>query len=156
MSLDEILDSEMIRVGVRVADWQAAIAAAGELLVRVGAVEERYVNAMIRVATELGPYIVVAPGVAMPHARPDDGVIRTALSLVVLANPVEFGNEENDPVDIVIGLAADDHDEHIELMGQLATMLDTVTVVEAFRSAATAESIRVTILEQLEEIGERG
>lgn len=141
----------MIEVGVHVSDWQSAILATGKLLVRAGAVEDRYVEAMIRVASELGPYIVVAPGVAMPHARPEDGAKRTAISLICLANPIEFGNEDNDPVKTVIGLAAVDHDTHINVMEQLATLLDMPQVVEAIKGAATPEDVQATISEALAE-----
>lgn len=151
-----MLTPRMIRVGVRAADWRSAIVAAGELLVEAGAAEERYVEAMVRVACELGPYIVVAPGVAMPHARPEDGAKRTAISLVCLADPVEFGNEENDPVETVIGLVAVDHDTHIEIMQELATLLDMPHFVASIQKAATPEGAHATVLRALEEVVREG
>jgi len=141
----------MIEMGVRVDDWPSAIAAAGRLLVRAGAVEDRYIEAMVRVARELGPYIVIAPGVAMPHARPEDGAKRTAVSFVCLEQPVEFGNEENDPVRLVVGLAAVDHDAHIEVMRQLATVLDTPWLLDAIGKVETPEEVQTLILEALRE-----
>ena len=151
MRLDTLLSTEMIEVGVHVQDWRSAVLATGQLMVRAGAVQDRYAEAMVRVASELGPYIVVAPGVAMPHARPEDGVRRTSVSLVCLANPIEFGNEENDPVETVIGLAAVDHDAHIEIMEQLATLLDMPHVVESIKGAATPEAVRAIISQALGE-----
>ena len=151
MRLDALLSTEMIEIGVHVHDWRSAVLATGQLMIRAGAVEDRYAEAMVRVASELGPYIVVAPGVAMPHARPEDGVRRTAVSLVCLANPIEFGNEENDPVETVIGLAAVDHNAHIDVMEQLATLLDMPHVVESIKRAATPEAVRAIISQALGE-----
>lgn len=45
----------------------------GELLEKSGAIEPRYIDAMINTVKEIGPYIVIAPGIAMPHARPEAG-----------------------------------------------------------------------------------
>ncbi|MBN1317816.1 MAG: PTS sugar transporter subunit IIA [Anaerolineales bacterium] len=151
MRLDAFLDPSMINTSVPAKDWCEAIEKAGNLLVNSGAVEERYVDGMIRTVRELGPYIVVAPGVAMPHARPDDGVMRTSVCLLSLAEPVEFGNQENDPVKIVIGLAATDHDAHIDLIVQLASVLDCPGVIESICEATTPESIHTIITRAMEE-----
>ena len=83
----------------------------------------RFMDAMIRVATEFGPYIVIAPGIALPHARPEDGVIDSTVAVVRLATPVNFGNEDNDPVWLVVALAAKDKEGHIQGLSDLATVL---------------------------------
>ena len=53
-------------------------------MVKNGTIEERYIDGMIETVKNLGPYIVIAPGVALPHARPEDGVIEPSMSLVTL------------------------------------------------------------------------
>lgn len=63
---------------------------------------------------------MIAEGIALPHAAPEKGALRTALSLVRLTPPVEFGNPDNDPVRLVIGLSAVDHHIHIEALRTLA------------------------------------
>jgi PTS system ascorbate-specific IIA component len=67
--------------------------------------------------------MVIAPSIALAHSRPSDSVLETGLSLVTLANPIEFGSTSNDPVSLVIGLAAVDHDSHIDLMAALSELL---------------------------------
>lgn len=119
------------------ADWRNAIAVAGELLVRAGAVRAEYVDAMVRVKEELGPYIVIAPGVAMPHARPEDGVITPAVSIVTLAAPVTFGHSDNDPVDVVIAFAAESKDAHLETLQAIAGLVSDTERLERLRSAQT-------------------
>jgi PTS system ascorbate-specific IIA component len=78
---------------------------------------------MIAAFEELGPYMVVAPGIALAHGRPSESVLDTGLSLVTLANPVVFGSLANDPVSIIFGLAAKDHDGHIDLLAALSEFL---------------------------------
>mgnify|MGYP002141923509 FL=1 len=78
----------------------------------------------------------------MAHARPSPAVIETGLSIVTLAWPVVFGNEANDPVRIVIGLAAFDHESHIEVMRELAEALSDEKFVNLMLNAVQPEDIR--------------
>ena len=64
---------------------------------------------------QFGPYFVIAPGLAMPHGRPEEGVKKTGFALVTLKKPLEFNHEDNDPVDILITMAAVDANTHREV-----------------------------------------
>lgn len=105
------------------------------MLVASGCVADAYVGAMIRTVETLGPYVVIAPGIAMPHARPEDGVSRTGMALVRLEIPVAFGHPSNDPVDLVIPLAAVDPDSHVLAMAQLAERLSDPDTLRRLRAA---------------------
>ena len=109
MKLTDLIRPNLIAVGVHVNDWQEAVRESGRLLVEDNAVEPRFVDAMIESVKEFGPYIVLAPGFAMPHAKAEAGCIKTSMSLITLTEPVEFGNPDNDPVHVVAALTAKDH-----------------------------------------------
>lgn len=142
--LEEMLFPGAVRLGHQAVNWQEAVKTCGRLLVAVGAAEERYVEAMLRVVRDLGPYIVLAPGFAMPHARPEEGVLRPALSLVTLRTPVVFGHPDNDPVDILVGLAALDAGEHVEALADLAYLMSQPEYPTALREARTPwDALRV-------------
>lgn len=141
MNLRELLRPALVAANVSVDNWEDAIRAAGKLMVAEGAVEPRFVEAMIRVAKEFGPYIVVAPGIALPHARPEDGVIRASVSAVTLATPVNFGNPDNDPVHLVIALAAVDNKQHIQGLADLAAVLGNEANVTRLKTCQTAEDL---------------
>ena len=141
MNLRDLLRPGLAAVDVTVSDWQEAIRAAGKLMVAEGGVEARFVDAMIRVAIEFGPYIVIAPGIALPHARPEDGVIDSTVAVVRLATPVNFGNEDNDPVWLVVALAARDKEGHIQGLSDLATVLGEAENVEKIRQARTVQEM---------------
>lgn len=96
---------------------------------------------MVQAVEEIGPYIVVAPGIAIAHARPEDGVHQICLSLVVLAQPVEFGSTVNDPVDIVFAFGGIDKESHLGLLRQLAVILQDEKAVNEIRKAETARAI---------------
>lgn len=137
MELKDLLSPEQIRLGVRAPDWRAAVTEAGRLLVASGCVTEAYLDAMIRTVETLGPYVVIAPGIAMPHARPEDGVLRTAMALARLESPVAFGHPSNDPVDLVLPLAAVDPDAHVLAMAQMAERLSDPDTLRRLREART-------------------
>ena len=139
---------DRVLVGASARDWVEAVRLAGELLVRDGVVEERYAEAMVRVTEELGPYAVIAPGVAMPHARPEDGAREVGLSLVVLREGVNFGSP-NDPVYVVIGFAAKDKTSHLRVLQQLAEFLSEPDVVEELKRIRSEDELRTLLLSRL-------
>ena len=59
----------------------------------------------------------------MPHARPEDGVNRTAFALVTLAEPIYFEGEE-EPVKVMVTLAGSSSDEHMEGLMEVTQVLD--------------------------------
>lgn len=101
----EWLSENRIEVDYEAKDWKDAVNHAGELLYKDGAVEERYIQAMIQKIETYGPYIVICPGTALPHADAEEGVIYEAASLMRLKKPIDFHHEMNDPVKYVIGMS---------------------------------------------------
>lgn len=131
-----------IQVCAEAADWRAALRLAGDCLVESGCTLPGYTEQMIQAVEELGPYIVIAPGVALAHARPSELVLKTGLSLVTLGQPVEFGNAQNDPVSLVFALAAVNHDSHIEVLKLFASMMSNQKNVNSLLTADSISAIR--------------
>lgn len=142
MSLVEQLPENAIVTRARAADWRAAIRLAGDALVATGATTDDYTDEMIAAVDTHGPYIVVAPGFALAHSRPSPAVLRTGMSWVSLAEPVEFGSGANDPVRLVVGLAAVDHDAHLSAMSGLAAVLADEDVLNRLIAATSADEVR--------------
>jgi PTS system ascorbate-specific IIA component len=111
------------RVHVTVSGWAAAMSAAVQLLVDAGAATAGYADRCVEIVREQGPYIVIAPGVALAHARPEDGARALGLAAVTLAEPVTFGHPANDPVDLVLAFASPDRSAHVGLLAALARRL---------------------------------
>lgn len=114
------LSSNRILLQQEIKQREQVIRAAGNLLVEDLCAKPEYVDAMVQLVDEMGPYIVVAPGVALAHARPEEGAVKEAISLVTLSTPVYFGHPDNDPVDIIFGVSATSADKHLELMSLIA------------------------------------
>jgi mannitol/fructose-specific phosphotransferase system IIA component (Ntr-type) len=140
-SLGQLLTPQTVRLRVSAADRMDVVQQAGAMLIASGGVDERYVEAMKRVLASLGPYMVIVPGVALLHARPEDGARRLCMSLLTLEPPVPFGNPDNDPVTVAVALAAADNDSHIEALAELAALLANASTMAKIREATSVEDV---------------
>ncbi len=122
--IDGFLPDSAFLLDVPATDWKDAIRLAGKGLVAAGFTTDAYTDQMIETVEKMGPYIVIAPGLALAHSRPSEAVLKTGLSWVRLSTPVKFGNKANDPVSLVIGLAGHDENEHITVMSAIASAPD--------------------------------
>lgn len=120
----EVIKKENIKTKVPAKSWQEAVWKAGQLLLDEGSIEEAYISQMIKAVEQLGPYIVIAPGIAFAHARPSDLVKRECLSMVTLKQPVKFGAGKNDPVYVVFAFGATDDTGHLEYLSKVIRFLE--------------------------------
>ncbi len=118
-----LLKEVAIKLDVEAADATEAIRISGNLLVDAGYATPQYVDEMIKGYQEVGPYIVIAPGIAIPHSRPENGAIATGFSLVRLKEPIVFGHDKNDPVRLVCAITGVGNQGHIEILQKIAGLL---------------------------------
>ncbi|MCY7729046.1 PTS sugar transporter subunit IIA, partial [Bacillus safensis] len=92
-----------------------------------------------------GPYIVIAPQVAIPHARPEDGVNKLSMTLMSFKQPISFSKDGKKQVRLVIVLAAIDSMSHLKALKQLTMLLSeekrTKQLIEAEDLASMQELI---------------
>jgi mannitol/fructose-specific phosphotransferase system IIA component (Ntr-type) len=133
--LKDLLCRETIKLGVAVADWKEAINEGADVLLEKNSIEKTYVEAIFNNFETLGAYMVVAPGIVLSHARPEDGVNDLSMSLITLKEPVEFGSELNDPVKLIVTLAAKDSTSHLKALSQLMNLFmegeDLATIMKS-------------------------
>lgn len=121
-------------------NWKDAIRISVNPLVEHGFVEPRYSDSIIANVLDMGPYFIVAPGVAMPHARPEQGVIKTQLGITLFRQPVHFEGKD-DETKLFVVLAAEDSDKHIDAMVMIAGALDDEEKIEKLCSAESEEML---------------
>jgi DNA-binding GntR family transcriptional regulator/mannitol/fructose-specific phosphotransferase system IIA component (Ntr-type) len=139
--LAQFLPLARIKVNYHANNWVDAVLKAGELLAETGVAEPRYGQAMVNTARQLGPYFVVSPGIAVAHALPSEGVITPALALVTLEPPIPFGNEENDPVRLLIAIAAVDASQHVDALKDVADVLADPVKRQNLMQAANRQEV---------------
>ncbi|KAA3661539.1 MAG: PTS sugar transporter subunit IIA, partial [Chloroflexi bacterium] len=121
--------------------WETAVSRSGNLLVNTGKCTPGYIQAMIDAVHKMGPYMVLAPGLALAHARPEDGVLEMGISLITLAPPINFGSEDNDPVSLVFAFGGTDSKSHIGLLTELAELLEDDDRRESLAAAKTVDEL---------------
>ncbi|MGG4287858.1 BglG family transcription antiterminator [Priestia megaterium] len=121
--LHEVLQEPFLQLKDSADDWKSAVRLAAKPLLNYEYIEPSYVEAMIKSVEQLGPYIVIAPKVALPHARPEQGVNRVGMSMLRLKEPVYFSTEKQHGAQLIIVLAATDNETHLKALSQLSMML---------------------------------
>jgi PTS system ascorbate-specific IIA component len=138
------LPDDGVQLGATAVDWRSAVVLAAAGLERTGAAAPEYADEMIRMIDEHGPYVVIAPGLALAHARPGPEVHTDGLSVVTLVTPVSFGHPHNDPVHVVIGLAAG-YATHLSVVAALANVFNDTDAVDRLVGAASADEVRAIL-----------
>lgn len=119
----DLLKEKYVRLGVKASDWREATRLSLAPLLESGAVTQEYVDDVITGAEQHGPYFVVTPRVALPHARPECGALEDALGVTVLDKSVEFGSADNDPVRYLFPLSATSASGHLDALASLVELL---------------------------------
>lgn len=131
----------MIKLNANCKTPEEAIREAGVLLEKNGYCTSRYIEKMIDSFNLYGDYIVVDEHIAMPHARPEDGAIKSGFSILTLKEPIEFGHEDNDPVSIVFGLVGATSDDHVNTIRKLATLCDSKEFIATLMNSTSEQEI---------------
>lgn len=145
VDINSLLPNIAVKLDVQAKDWRSVIRLAGDALREAGFTTNVYTDEMINTVESMGPYVVIAPGLALAHSRPSKAVLKSGLSWIRLSSPVKFGNAANDPVSLVIGLAGHDDNEHIGVMSTIAAALTKPAKLDALSKADSAEKIRAIL-----------
>ena len=141
--IDSLCAADMIQVQKEAANWKDAVKLGVGCLVGAGKVKWGYYNAILRSAFWHGPYFVLMPGVALPHARPSKHVMDMGFSLITLKTPVNFGMPENDPISVLLSFASPSAIMHTgEALMQAAMVFEEEDRVEKMANAQSADEIR--------------
>lgn len=147
--LDYIVDNKAVIAGLEVESWEEAISQGGKVLTDKGVASEEYIETIIKKCKDNGPYIVIAPGIAMPHARPEEGALKLGYGIVTIKGGVSFNDADNDPIYLMIFMAAPDAKLHNEeAIVQVADLCDEEEVIEKIITSNSEEEI-LSILKNL-------
>lgn len=135
------LTKEYIIFADKVDNWEEAIKKSSEPLLENGYIKESYVQGMIDSVKEFGPYIVIAPNFAMPHARPEKGAVKAGFSILKLKEAVSFSESEEHNAQLLIALSCADANTHIESLQKIAGILSDTEKYERLFNAENSEEI---------------
>lgn len=143
--MEETINPSMVQIVEEVNGWREAVRVTAAPLLKEEFIQESYIDAMIQNVEEMGAYIVLAPRVAVPHARPEKGVSKTGMSVMKLNTAVDFNVEgEEDPerlVRLIFVLAATDNESHIGILQKLSMILDNDETIDALIESGSIEEL---------------
>lgn len=140
--LNYFYDNDWIRIYKnQPKDWRDSLKISSENLVSKDIITEEYVNEIINNVETNGAYIVIVPGVVMPHAlATGPGVLDTGISFSKFEEPVSF--EKDNPEKqgkLFFTLAAKDEEQHLKNIQDLMELLLTEGMIEALSGIETME-----------------
>lgn len=122
IELSKYIYEENIQLNLVAENWEEAIRLSAWPLLKTNDITEEYIDAMIENINNLGAYIVVDDGIAIPHARPDNYVKNFGITINTFKNPITIGNYNN--IKIFITIASIDNENHIELITQIMKLIE--------------------------------
>ncbi len=138
--MEQIIQRTHIRVREAAESWEDAIRKAGNVLIDAGSIKQEYVESMVESVKNYGPYVVIAPKLAIAHAAPGKGVLCNDMSLVTLSSPVNFGSA-NDPVSVILCFGCIDSTSHLERLTRIAELLSKESRIDELAEAETVDDI---------------
>lgn len=136
----DLLKKENVQIYDSARDWRDAIRIAVRPLEEHGYVEPRYKEEVISNVETMGPYIVIADNIALPHARPEQGVLKTQIGVTLFRQNIIFDGKDM-PARLFITLAAEDSDSHLDVLMEISELLSDEETVQKILQAADTESL---------------
>lgn len=137
-----VLNRENVKLKVDASDWREAIRIGAGILVEQGCAKPSYVDGIISAVEELGPYIIISEGLAMPHTRPEEGAVGIGCSLITLNEPVLFEGD-NSPVKVMICFSAVDSESHMDILKMIVEFVERGLIDDIAKAETYEELLEV-------------
>lgn len=130
-------------------DWEKAIHLTYEPLIRENIVSERYINEIINLTKNHGPYMVLGKGIMLAHAKPSDGVISLGLSVFLSKHSIYIPNlkgKKTAKVNLIIGLAPVDSVSHLKALSNLTNKIQDSNWLDSIYKCTNKKQLKELLL----------
>ena len=150
--LFEFLTPEFIRLDVECTDWQNAIKISGQPLLKKGYINQHYIDSIIDITNNLGPYYIIGPNIALPHAGIDDGCFKTGMSMIRLSHPVNINTKKGEPIMIkyFVFLCSSDEKSHLQAFFHLLSLIHDTDILKEMDDISNSRTMNYLL--QIREI----
>lgn len=135
------LTESFIQFKDKVSSWEEAVVVSSEPLLKSGYVKQSYIDAMLSCIKEYGPYVVIAPQLALPHARPETGSVKVGFSILKLKEAVAFSESPDHQVKLLIALSCVDAEMHMKMLQGIVEVLSDEEKFQGILEAETASEV---------------
>lgn len=136
----ELVEKKLTSFHTSFDSWEDAIKASFNNLKLQEYVDDAYIESVIQDVKTYGPYIVIAPYIAMPHSViGSKGVSKDGISFMKVKNKVSFDSEKD--ATIFFSFAAINEDQHLKNMVLLAETLMNKELLKDLYSVESDEDL---------------
>ena len=136
-----LLTDKTIQAGEKAKNWQEGVEKACQPLIAENLIEPKYIEAIIDLLNQHGPYMVLSRGVVLLHAMIGYGVHQLCMGLTTFSPPVRFGHKYNDPVSAAIVFGTVDSRSHLKALSQLSRLLGDSDLIQNICTCRTSKNI---------------
>lgn len=137
-----VLNKNNVKLKVEATNWEEAIRVGAGMLVEQGLAKESYVEGIISAVKQLGPYIIISEGLAMPHTRPEEGALDIGCSLITLKEPVLFEGDSS-PIKVMICFSAVDSESHMDILKMIVEFVERGLIDDIAKAETYEELLEV-------------
>lgn len=132
---------DSVQVVDSIENWQDSVRLCLQPLLNQHFLRESYIDAAIKSAINLNFYYLISEGLAMPHARPEEGALKNGFSMLIVKKGIHFGEHRNNPVFCLIGFTAIDSKSHIDAMMDISTIFGDDDIIPKLISLSDPQAV---------------
>ncbi|MDH5030618.1 PTS sugar transporter subunit IIA [Enterococcus faecalis] len=121
ISLMNMVQPSFIQTDLVARNWEDAFYMEAKPLVDAGNISRRYIEKIIQTTHKEGAYMIVTDNVALPHARPEDGVNKLGMGITSLRYPIQIFDKR---VKYIFTLAAVDQNRHLKAISEFVDLIE--------------------------------
>ncbi|MGO5358167.1 PTS sugar transporter subunit IIA [Anaerofustis sp. LCP19S3_F7] len=141
LNLSDIIPPSFIRMNEYCKTWQEAIEKGTMILEDKKYITADYKKAIIKIIEEMGPQMLIVPGIVLAHLAPGEYCKKLGFSITTLKRGVIFGYPKHDPVKIIITLSLIDENKYKKPLLQLFNLLQNQQSRNVLINAKTKNEI---------------
>ncbi len=140
----QITEENLIQLEVKAKDWQEAINLSCQPLLSAGMISTGYIDGIFESVEKYGPYFILMENVAFPHCSNFTDVFKSGLAITVLKEAVVMKGKK---IKILLTLASVSQTDHLDILSQLAQVLQREQIVEAISNCKSEREV-LNLLEE--------
>lgn len=121
------INEKLINLDLEAETWELALEKLAKFQNKDKYVNSKYKEKIISLTKEIGPYYIITKNIAIPHLRPEEGVLKEGFSFFRFKNTIKFDNDKE--IKYFIYILSLNSDKHIK---QLSYIMDLIENKELF------------------------
>jgi mannitol operon transcriptional antiterminator len=130
--------------------WEDAIHKTAEVLLADRCINENYIETIVSLARQHGPYFVISERIAVAHAQPKDGVFKIGVSLSIYKKGLDIIGKGN--VQFLFVLATPNQNEHMHILQNIACLNEHPEIMNQMVEAGCEEDVLCILNKMLKDV----